>query len=220
MTARLWAFTAAATVAVLLAAGGVVLLGSERSEEAVGDADAPGYDGSASKIANDPFRLAQPTTTAGPTTMPVDPEQRRESARNGERTAPSTIVTTTTAPPTAVAVPPSESIDSICGIVAAIESLQVVFADPSLDGSVIMPRALSTFDRYVEVSPEDLRVDVAGLRDDMARLTDILRGAGWDAQSGAALQAVAAIRTETAPFQFLQARARKVTLYESTACGE
>lgn len=211
-------------VAVILSAAILLTtLGSSGEIRVDQSASAPGFNGKDRDIDRSEFSLAGPTTTAGPTTVPRG--KRPIGSRRTTTTSTSTTTTTTT-PPATTTVPPksiflsdSSSIDSLCYMVRSVESLQLIFSDPSVNADETMTRILINFDRYLQVAPPELTSNVLGIRESLLLLTQLLRDANWNGSDPSLGPILDGFRYEKAPVANFQQQIREIEFYNAATCS-
>jgi hypothetical protein len=208
-------------VAVILSAAILLTtLGSNGEIRVDQSASAPGFNGKDREIDRSEFSLAGPTTTAGPTTLP-----RGKRPAGSRRTTTTTTTTTTTIPPATTTVPPSSlflpetsSVESLCDMVKSVESLQLIFSDPSVNAEQTMLRILSNFDRYLQVSPPELTSNIIGIRESLVLLRNQLRDAAWNGANPSLRPILDGFRYEKAPVANFQQQIREIEFYNSATC--
>lgn len=206
-----WRRAAAAALILLALVPGLACGDSEAT-----GGSAPGFDDTAPTTLDEPpFSLAQPTTTAGPTTTPASTEG---STTPGSSEPPDLAgpTTTTTLVPN---VPPTDSITSICGFVESTQSLGALPTDPSIDAQPLAEGFLENVDRYVEVAPGSALGDLEALRPQLQSLVGILRDAEWDASAPQFLAAVGHINARQPPYEGFLARLDRVQAVEEAICS-
>jgi len=209
-------------VAVILSAAILLTtLGSSGEIRVDQSASAPGFNGKDRKIDRSEFSFAAPTTTSGPTTVPTG--KRPIGSR---RTTTTSTTTTTTIPPATTTIPPksiflsdSSSIDSLCYMVKSVESLQLIFSDPTVNGEQTMLRILINFDRYLQVAPPELTSNILGIRESLQLLRDQLRDAAWNGFDPSLRPILDAFAYETAPVENFQQQIREIEFYNAATCA-
>ena len=209
-------------VAVILSAAILLTtLGSSGEIRVDQSASAPGFNGKDRKIDRSEFSFAAPTTTSGPTTIPSGrrPNGSRRTTTSTTTTTTTTIPpVTTTLPPKSIFLPDSSSIDSLCNMVKSVESLQLIFTDPSVNGEQTMLGILINFDRYLQVGPPELTDNILGIRGSLILLTNQLRDAGWNGSDPSLGTTLDALRFEKAPFDSFQQQIREIEFYNAATC--
>lgn len=220
MTPRRWAAFISLVLAVVVVTGVLVTTNSAGDISAVGDTEAPGFDGRDRDVDRSPFELAEPTTTEGPTTVPTP---RGLGVRRTTTTTSTTTTlppTTTTTIPTAVILPPPDKIDSICGMHDSIFSFQLIWTDPSIDVQQVAEQLQSNMNRYLTVSPPELRDEVDGLRNTLIAMAERLRSAGWNTNDRGVRQLLQAIESQSPPFEQFVSRMNAVRFVEAATCPQ
>lgn len=208
-------------VAVILSAAILLTtLGSSGEIRVDQSASAPGFAGKDRQVDRSEFSLAGPTTTAGPTTVP-----RGKRPAGSRRTTTTSTTTTTTIPPATTTVPPSalflpetSSVESLCDMVKSVESLQLIFTDPSVNAEQTMLRILSNFDRYLQVSPPELTSNIIGIRESLVLLRNQLRDAAWNGANPSLRPILDGFRYEKAPVANFQQQIREIEFYNAATC--
>ncbi|MCX6525662.1 MAG: hypothetical protein NTX58_13025 [Actinobacteria bacterium] len=215
---RWWGVFAVALI--LSAAILLTTLGSSGEIRVDQSASAPGFAGKDREVDRSEFSLAGPTTTAGPTTVP-----RGKRPAGSRRTTTTSTTTTTTTPPATTTVPPksiflsdSSSIDSLCYMVKSVESLQLIFTDPSVNAEQTMLGILINFDRYLQVAPPELTSNVLGIRESLLLLTQLLRDAAWNGSDPSLRPILDGFRYEKAPVANFQQQIREIEFYNAATC--
>jgi hypothetical protein len=214
---------AVATVVLVAGVPFLLVTCNMRREVQVSGSETPGFAGDESRPDDAPFEFAQPTTTAGPTTIPGGRPPSRRDRRTGanERAATSsttTSTTTTTTIPRSVDLPPAEAISSICGMHDSIFSIQLIWTDRSIDVQRVVEQLQSNMDRYLEISPPDVRDEVDGLRWTIVTVADRLRQAGWNTDDPAVRQLLVAVRGQFPPFDQFVNRMNAIRKVETASC--
>lgn len=156
-----------------------------------------------------PFEMANPTTTAGPTTIPgagptlplpttTDPvtgesavvgelpasrTPKSSSSRNTSDSspyAPPVVVTTTTTPTQPIPAPPD---GTFCGFSAYLQSMISVLTNPALDSRSVMTAAMPIVRRMQALAPVGARPDVDIVVQRVQALVDLLASQGWNVNS-------------------------------------
>ena len=210
-------------VAVILSAAILLTtLGSNGEIRVDQSASAPGFDGKNREIDRSEFSFAAPSTTAGPTTVPTGKRpigSRRTTTTSTTTTSTTTIPpATTTIPPSSLFLPDSSSVDSLCGMVKSVESLQLIFSDPSVKADQTMTRILINFDRYLQVAPPELTSNVLGIRESLLLLTQLLRDANWNGSDPSLRPILDGFRNEKAPVANFQQQIREIEFYNAATC--
>jgi len=222
MTALRW-WGVFAVAVILSAAILLTTLGSNGEIRLAQSAATPGFEGRDRKVDRSKFSLAAPSTTAGPTTVPSG-KRPKGSRRNTTTTSTASTTTTTippvttTAPPRFIFLPDSSSVDSLCGMVKSVESLQLIFTDSSVNAEQIMLKILINFDRYLQVAPPKLTPNVLGIRESLLLLTQQLRDAGWNGADTSLRPILDGFRYEKPPVENFQQQIREIEFYNSATC--
>jgi len=210
-----------AVVSLLAVAVVIVLAVRSRDSHTVNaDGETPGFADAQREREESRFELVQPRRS-GSTTIPgLTPDEGEEFTDfTTTTTSTTTTTTTTTTLPDRPIVRPEEEIDSLCGMIESLESLQLVFMGQTSDAEGVMSRALASFDRYVAVSPPERLADVLGVRASLVTLTNVLRSSGWDSSAPAVQRSVVAIRDQQPPFEDFQQQANRILVLESATCA-
>jgi hypothetical protein len=179
----------------------------------------PGFSATSRPLDTSPYRLAT-GQASGSTTIPNailgggatgSTEPGRFSGSGGSR------VTTTTAPPRP-ALPPTSSIQSICGASRSLSSLAALTTDPSLNGQALGTALLANMKRYNEVASPTQRLAVAAVAEGVTRLMDILRTAGWKGTDSRFVAAIDAVSRRRPPFADFLAKFDALGMTEAGAC--
>ncbi len=218
---RWWGVFAVAVIAS--AAILLTTLGSDGEIRIDQSAAAPGFDGEDRVVDRSKFSFAAPSTTAGPTTIPRGKRpsgSRRTSTTTSTASTTTTTIppVTTTAPPKSLFLPDSSSVESLCGMVKSVESLQLIFTDSSVNAEQTMLKILINFDRYLQVGPPELTDNILGIRGSLILLTNQLRDAGWNGSDPSLGTTLDALRFEKAPFDSFQQQIREIEFYNAATC--
>ena len=194
----------------------------------------PGFDERGQQRDDSPFELAEPTTTAGPTTIPggpklpipTTPDGDPLDGAEGEGSTPpggetgSTVVetTTTTIAPTAPQAPDSGSIQNLCGMTSSLASFNTIMTNRSIDVATAVGALVRNMDRYVAISPPLLREQVVYVRDVIVDIVGVISRNGYDVESGPVRQAVNAAANGQAPYANLVTVTNQIGAFERTVC--
>lgn len=207
-------------------------------------AGTPGFDANGDPVDDEPFRLAQPTTTEGPTTIPGGPQLPLPTTPDGEPigdqpasdqadpdgsgsgASPNggtqdpvvATTTTTTTPPTSPLAPDAGSIQNLCGMTASLASFNTIMTNRAIDVPTAVGALVRNLDRYVAVSPPLLRPQVSYVRDVITDIVSIISRNGYDVQSAPVRQAVTAAANAQAPYANLVTVTNEIGAYERTVC--
>lgn len=205
-------------VVLLVAVSAILVTRNTRQEVAVQSDDAPGFSGRERSDPDEPFQFAEPSTTAGPTTIPGGARTLRRATTTTTTTTTTMPTTTTTTIPTAVAMPPPDDISSICGMNDSIFTFQLIWTDPSIDVQKVAEQLQSNMNRYLAVSPPELRDEVDGLRNGIITMAGQLREAGWNTNDPAVRQLLRAIESQQPPFEQFVSRLGAIRFAEAALC--
>ena len=208
-------------VAIILSAAILLTnLGSDGEIRLDQSASAPGFDGKDREIDRSRFSFAEPSTTAGPTTVPTGKRPIGSRRTSTTTTASTTTIppATTTVAPRSIFLPDPSSVDSLCGMVQSVESLQLIFSDPSVNAEQTMLRILSNFDRYLQVSPPELTDNVLGIRETLILLRNQLRDAAWNGANPSLRPILDGFRYEKSPVENFQQQIREIEFYNAATC--
>lgn len=189
------------------------------------DAAAPGFNSAGPSGDDAPFQFAEPTTTAGPTTIPGLPDPFEETTTTTTTTtAPSTTSTTpstttsTTIPPKPLT-PDASSIKSVCGLVDTLQSASNVFVNQRIDAKTTLTAIGTAMARYASISPKEIKPDATVLRTLFDQLVSTVEAARWNVTDQTVVQAVDAIKNQVAPYQTMQEHVRRIQFYEAANCN-
>lgn len=220
---RLYVFIAISVAAVVLAA--YFLTRNTRQELRADQAATPGFDDSGPRDDDRPFEFAGPTTTAGATTIPGGVASPFEETTTTTTTTLPPFVPTAPPPTTPSTLPPKlllpqlSSIKSPCGMVDTLESTANVFFDDRLDPKTVLTAMSKVMHRYASESPKDIEADTRVIVTLFDRLVSTVKDAGWNVSDPAAIEAVEAMKNETAPYGTFQEHVRRVQFWEAASCG-
>jgi hypothetical protein len=215
---RLYGFIA--VVAVLVVVSAFLVTRNTRQEVRASDAPVPGYRSEERRADDAPFEFAGPSTTAGPTTIPGGQDALTRRTTTTTSTTTTLPPTTTTTIPTAVVLPPPDDIRSICGMHDSIFSIQLIWTDPSIDVQQVAEQLQSNMNRYLAVSPPELRDEVDVLRNTIIAMADRLRTAGWNTNDGGVRQLLKEIESQAPPFERFVSGMNAVRFAESALCPQ
>ena len=116
--------------------------------------------------------------------------------------------------------PPPDDIKSICGMHDSIFSFQLIWTDPSIDVQQVAEQLQSNMNRYLEVSPPELRDEVDGLRNTFIAMAERLRAAGWNTNEREARQLLQAIESQSPPFEQVVPAMSAVRFIEAAMCPQ
>ena len=196
---RLFGFIAVVVVFVGLSA--FLVTRNTRQELRADSSAAPGFGGGDRDIDDSPFEFAGPSTTAGPTTIPGGEDALTRRTTTTTTTTTTLPPTTTTTIPTVVVLPPPDDIRTICGMHDSIFSIQLIWTDPSIDVQQVAEQLQSNMNRYLAVSPPELRDEVDGLRNTIITVAERLRLAGWNTNDPEVRQLLQTIEAQSPPFE-------------------
>ncbi len=103
-------------------------------------------------------------------------------------------------------------------MVKSVESLQLIFSDPSVNAEQTMLRILSNFDRYLQVSPPELTSNIIGIRESLVLLRNQLRDAAWNGANPSLRPILDGFRYEKAPVANFQQQIREIEFYNAATC--
>jgi hypothetical protein len=177
----------------------VVLLAVTACGSSSQQAGTPGFDDNQKKVDKSPFEMANPTTTAGPTTipgaaptlpLPTTTDASGNSARVGSPPdvtaaprqganpfAPSGPATTTTTPVQLLPAPPD---GTFCGYSAYLQSMLSVLTNPSIDVKGTVTAATQVIRRLNPLAPAAARNDVETVSNKVLGLIDMLASLNYN----------------------------------------
>ena len=209
---RLPSYAALVIVAVTVSA--FLLTRNTRQEVRAASGPAPGFEGEERGVDDSPFNLAEPTTTAGPTTIPGG----RDLGRSTTTTTTTTPQVTTTTVPTEVGLPPPDEINSICGLHDSVASFQLIWRDDSVDVRQVVEQLQSNMNRYLDVSPPEARPTVDALRTMIISAAAVLRAAGWDTSAPGPRELLRAAETQAPPLDQMVPSMNRIREIEDARC--
>lgn len=216
---RLYGFVA--VVAVLVVVSAFLVTRNTRQEVRASDAPVPGFRDEDRRADDSPFEFAGPSTTAGPTTIPGGQDALVRRTTTTTTTTTTTLPpTTTTTLPTAVSLPPPDDIRSICGMHDSIFSFQVIWRDPPVDVQQVAEQLQSNMNRYLAVSPPELRDEVDGLRNAFIAMVERLRAAGWNTNDPGVRELLRAIESQSPPFERFVSSMNTLRFVEAATCPQ
>jgi len=141
----------------------------------------PGFETSTASEETEPFELAQPSTTAGPTTAPSGGfGGPAVTDGDGEEEPEPGPTTTTTAPPSEPVLPPADDISSVCGLPFALSSYATLLQNAEVDAEEAVDGMRTNLERYVEVADDQVRAAVETIAAESGRLLDEVEASGYD----------------------------------------
>lgn len=167
------AWTMGAGLSLCACALGAGCGGSGSSDEVT----TPGFEASTAPDETEPFELAQPNTTAGPTTAPSGGLGGPTSTEGEDGTEPAPP---TTAPPREPVLLPVEQITSVCGLAFVLSSYGTLFENPEVDAREAVDGIRTNLDRYVEVAEDEVRAAVETVAEESDELLDQFEASGYD----------------------------------------
>ena len=215
---RLFGFIAVVVVFVGLSA--FLVTRNTRQELRADSSAAPGFGGDDRDIDDSPFEFAGPSTTAGPTTIPGGKDALTRRTTTTTTTTTTLPPTTTTTIPTVVVLPPPDDIRTICGMHDSIFSIQLIWTDPSIDVQQVAEQLQSNMNRYLAVSPPELRDEVDGLRNTIITVAERLRLAGWNTNDPDVRQLLQTIEAQSSPFEQFVSNMNAVRFVEPAICPQ
>lgn len=233
----------------ILAVGVVILAVTAVTACGRSASDAGGTPGFSSKERSvdtkSPFEMANPTTTAGPTTIPgsgptlplptttdpvtgesavvgeLPPSRTPTSAAAGTPGAPATTVprsTTTTSLPSTPFLPDPAQIQTICGVVLTLRTFGAVLTNPALDLPTTIVRVRAILDRFQQVSPPEVRSQMLRVREVVNTLADALNRAGDQVNDPAFRDQIGAALSGAPPYQGFTGVVDEIAQYEALKC--
>lgn len=203
----------------VLAVGGVVFgPNSNKIEPAPIDVAAgdDGFTPTTRAVTTVPFELATPGTGAAPTTIAgAPPTFYNMPTTTTSTTAPPTTTTTIPLRPT---LPRPESIDSLCGLVDNMASIESIFVHRDLDALNYIDLLVADLDKYVSISPPGVAPDVIALRDVAKVMANALHSAGGDVMASNVRALITAVGSASPPFERFGLNIERVSTYEQQAC--
>jgi hypothetical protein len=104
-------------------------------------------------------------------------------------------------------------------MVKSVESLQLIFSDPTVNGEQTMLRILSNFDRYLQIAPPELTSNILGIRESLVLLRNQLRDAAWNGFDPSLRPILEAFEFEKAPVANFQQQIREIEFYNAATCA-
>jgi hypothetical protein len=199
----------AVAVVLALVAGPVALAACGSDSTRIGAA--PGYDGDGRPVDTSPFAPAGASSRSGSTTLP-----ERAFAKSTTTTPPPTTTPSVTTIPPPVTPEPG-SVRNLCGFAAYISSFYGLSNESPDRAEALVVGLNSLIQRYVDVSPAEVRPDVEFIQAVMGEVSRTLAANGWDPASAAYTAIIQRYASDTGP-ESLDARLKRVGAAEIDAC--
>lgn len=201
----------AIAVAVVVLFGIALLIGGRSSTDDASSIEFEASPGDAAgERTTEPFSMAEPRDTGGPTTIPLfDPSSTTTTAEPPTTQAPRASVPD---------LPATDSITSLCGLSRSIQSVSALTQSSEFDEAAVADQLRANLARSAEVAP-DQRELLEQVAEKIDGLLTILQENGWDARAPRVEAAIEAVEQRSPPFADLKANLEELEGVESQQCS-